>query len=95
MIGILNNCDLIFKGGKCYDDAYAPIYNELTKIKNIKQLDEFIEDFDDVIGPRLYFADGLLGYEIFENSFLKIKVVYEIEGFCGFSEKNIDLKFWH
>ena len=95
MIGILDNCELKSISGKCYDDAYLPIYDELSKIKNIGELNDFIEDFDSVLGPRLYIADGFLGYEIFENSFLKVKVIYEIEGFCGFSEKNINLKFWH
>ena len=45
MIGILDNCDLKSVSGKCYDDAYLPIYDELSKIKNIGELNDFIEEY--------------------------------------------------
>ena len=96
MIGILDNCDLKFVGGKCYAEEWKPIYDELGKIRNIGELDRFIESYDYVNGPRLMIDDGLLVYRLYnEQNFLYMKVVYKIDGFCGWSSKSVDLKFWH
>ena len=96
MIGILDNCDLKFEDGECFNDEWIPVYKQLMKIKSVGELDRFIESFDYVNGPRLSFEYGSLVYRMYdEQNFLHIKVIYEIEGFCGWSSKSVDLKFWH